>query len=150
METAGASITGSTSNTEAILEETDSSDATLVSAAKTAISAYSPTTSKILQSTLSTSNILSTTADIQENQTLGTIFTASVETLEGTGRVKPIMSFTDIFGANSSVATGKVFKLVSGEISDGTNKYGPGAIITKEVLATGSAYSILNLSLIHI
>jgi hypothetical protein len=141
---AGASITGSALNTEAVLENTDSADATLVSAAKTAISAYSPTTSKILQSTLSTSNILSSTADIQENQTLGTIFTASVETLEGTGRVKPIMSFADIFGANSTVATGKVFKLVSGEISDGTNKYGPGAIITKEVLATDFAYSILN------
>ena len=66
--------------------------------------------------------------------TLGTIFTTSsgVTTLAGTGRVKPIKLLADLNAADS----GKMFKLVSGTISDGSNTYSAGDLITADATLT--------------
>ncbi|MDC0490299.1 flagellar hook-basal body complex protein [Paracoccaceae bacterium] len=68
------------------------------------------------------------------NTTIGTIFTtaASVSTLAGTGRVKPTKLLADLSAADS----GKMFKVVSGTISDGTTTYSAGDLITADTALT--------------
>ncbi|MED7677508.1 flagellar hook-basal body complex protein [Rhodobacteraceae bacterium IMCC15231] len=63
---------------------------------------------------------------------LGLIFTANATTLAGTGRVKAIEVLADLNGAT----TGQKMKVVAGTISDGTEQYNAGDVITVDATKT--------------
>ena len=63
---------------------------------------------------------------------LGLIFTANATTLAGTGRVKAIELLADL----SAATTGQKMKVVAGTISDGTEQYNAGDVITVDATKT--------------
>jgi flagellar hook protein FlgE len=63
---------------------------------------------------------------------LGLIFTANATTLAGTGRVKAIEVLADLNGAT----TGQKMKVVAGTVSDGTEQYNAGDVITVDATKT--------------
>jgi hypothetical protein len=65
---------------------------------------------------------------------LGLIFTANATTLAGTGRVKEIELLADL----NSAATGQKMKVVGGTISDGSEQYNAGDVITIDATKTYS------------
>ena len=65
---------------------------------------------------------------------LGLIFTANATTLAGTGRVKEIELLADL----NSATTGQKMKVVAGTISDGSEQYNAGDVITVDATKTYS------------